>query len=262
MLRSLWTGASGMTSMQLYIDTISNNLANVNTVGYKQDKANFQDLLYEEVLPSGAVTSTGINHPTGIQVGLGVKPSSVTKVFTQGSPIVTENDYDVAILGNGFFQIELPDGETGYTRDGTFKLDSEGAVVTSDGYYVMPRITVPEDASLFTVGRGGTVSVSLPNTVEPTELGQIELVTFVNQQGLQSIGQNLFMETVVSGTPQVGLPESEHYGSLMHRATEASNVNVVTEMVDMISGQRAYEFNSRSIQSSDDMLQTVISLKR
>ncbi len=262
MLRSLWTGASGMTSMQLYIDTISNNLANVNTIGYKQDKANFQDLLYEEVLPSGAVTSSGINHPTGIQVGLGVKPASITKIFTQGSPVVTENDYDIAILGRGFFQIELPNGDTGYTRDGSFKLDSDGSVVTSDGYYLLPRITVPPDASLFTVGRDGTVTVSTPGNVNPVELGQIELVTFINPQGLNAMGQNLFLESTVSGAPQVGLPQSEHYGSLMHRATESSNVNVVSEMVDMISGQRAYEFNSRSIQSSDDMLQTVIGLKR
>ena len=194
-MRSLWSGSSGMSAMQLSIDTISNNLANVNTVGYKQSKANFQDLLYQELIPSGSVMSTGIEHPTGIQIGLGVKPASITKIFSQGSPTTTENPYDLTIMGTGFFQIELPDGDIAYSRDGTFKLDSNGSVVTADGYYLIPRIDVPEDAELYSVGRDGTVSVTLPGEVEAVEIGQIELATFINPQGLNALGQMERMNT-------------------------------------------------------------------
>lgn len=262
MLRSLWTAATGMNSMQTGIDNLSNNLANVNTAGFKRGMVEFQDLLYQDVVSAGSITAAGINHPTGIQIGLGSKPVSIEKIHTTGNPKPTENPYDMMIQGSGFFQVQMPDGSTGYTRDGSFKVDGNGNVVSADGYLLIPNITVPQNASEFSVGEDGIVSVRLPGNAQETQLGQIQLARFVNPAGLQATGKNLFKETTASGAPQVNNPMADGFGSILHKYLEMSNVNVVNEMVDMITQQRAYEMNSKTIQTSDAMLQTVGTLKR
>jgi len=249
-----------MNAQQLNVDVISNNLANVSTTGFKKSINNFQDLLYEALVVPGSPTSTDTESPTGIQVGMGVRPSSVFKVFSQGELIQTENVLDVAIEGRGFFQIELPDGDTSYTREGAFKLDSTGRMTNSNGYPLIPAITVPEGSQQITISETGIVSVVLAGDNESTEIGTFELATFINPSGLYSTGNNLFLETGASGAPAIGEPADDGYGLLIQTFLEGSNVNIVQELANLITAQRAYEINSKSIQTSDEMMQTTNNL--
>ena len=260
MLRSLYTGTTGMNSQQLNIDVIANNLANVSTTGFKKSINNFQDLLYETIKVPGSPTSADTESPTGIMVGLGVRPSSVTKVFSQGELIQTENELDVAIEGSGFFQIELPNGNIAYTREGAFKLDSTGRVTNSNGYPLIPALTIPEGAQQIVISETGVVSAVLAGESESTQLGTMELALFTNPAGLSASGNNLFVETGSSGTPALGAPGDAGFGLLIQTFLEGSNVNIVQEMANMITAQRAYEINSKSIQTSDDMMQTTNNL--
>ncbi len=261
MIRSLYTGTTGMNSQQLNIDVISNNLANVSTTGFKKSINNFQDLLYETIQNPGSPTSADTESPAGIQIGLGVRPAAVTKVFSQGELIGTENELDVAIEGSGFFQIELPGGDTAYTRAGAFKLDSNGTIVNSSGYTVLPSITIPEGANRINISDTGVVSAVLAGENVATELGTMELAIFTNSAGLSSVGDNLLVETNASGTPALGTPGDDGYGQLVQRFLEGSNVNIVQELTNLITAQRAYEINSKSIQTSDEMMQTTNQLK-
>jgi flagellar basal-body rod protein FlgG len=260
MIRSLYTGTTGMHAQQLNIDVIANNLANVSTTGFKKSKADFQDLLYQTMKVPGSQTSEDTESPTGILIGVGVKPAAVTKVFSQGELILTENELDVAIEGSGFFQVELPNGDTGYTRAGAFKRDSNGRLTTSDGYPISPAITIPDGASQISIGETGIVSATIGDDSESTELGTLELAIFTNNGGLSAIGKNLFEETSASGTSQTGTPGSDGYGTLLQNYLEGSNVNIVEEMANMITTQRAYEINSKTIQTSDEMMQTTNNL--
>lgn len=260
MIRSLWTGTTGMHSQQLNIDVIANNLANVSTSGFKKSKADFQDLLYQTMKVPGSQSSTDTESPTGILVGLGVKPAAVSKVFTQGDLIQTENELDVAIEGEGFLQIEMPNGNTGYTRSGALKRDSNGRLTNSDGYPLLPAITIPDGARQITIGETGIVSAILGDDSVSTEVGTMELATFTNNSGLSAIGKNLFEETAASGTAQTGTPGTDGYGTLLQTYLEGSNVNIVEELASMITTQRAYEINSKTIQTSDEMMQTTNNL--
>jgi flagellar basal-body rod protein FlgG len=260
MIRSLYTGTTGMHAQQLNIDVIANNLANVSTTGFKKSKADFQDLLYQTMKVPGSQTSEDTESPTGILIGVGVKPAAVTKVFSQGELILTENELDVAIEGSGFFQVETPNGDTSYTRAGAFKRDSNGRLTTSDGYPISPAITIPDGASQISIGETGIVSATIGDDSESTELGTLELAIFTNNGGLLAIGKNLFEETSASGTSQTGTPGSDGYGTLLQNYLEGSNVNIVEEMANMIVTQRAYEINSKTIQTSDEMMQTTNNL--
>lgn len=260
MIRSLWTGTTGMHGQQLNIDVIANNLANVSTTGFKKSKADFQDLLYQAMKVPGSQTSADTESPTGIQIGLGVKPAAVTKIFTQGDLIQTENELDVAIEGRGFLQVELPNGNTAYTRAGALKLDSDGRLTTSDGYPIIPAVTIPDGATQITIGKTGIVSALIDADTESTELGTLQLASFTNNSGLLAIGQNLFEESSSSGTAQTGTPGDEGYGTLLQTYLEGSNVNIVEELASMITTQRAYEINSKTIQTSDEMMQTTNNL--
>ena len=260
MIRSLWTGTTGMTSQQLNIDVIANNLANVSTTGFKKSKADFQDLLYQVMKVPGSQTSEDTESPTGILVGLGVKPAAVSKIFTQGDLIQTENELDIAIEGPGFLQVELPNTNLAYTRDGSLKLDSNGRLTTSDGYEIIPAITIPDGSRQITIGETGIVSALIGDDTESTELGTLELATFTNNGGLVALGKNLFRETSSSGTAETGTPGDDGYGLLLQTYLEGSNVNIVEEMANMITTQRAYEINSKTIQTSDEMMQTTINM--
>jgi len=260
MMRSLWTGTTGMTSQQLNIDVIANNLANVSTTGFKKSKADFQDLLYQVMKVPGSQTSDDTESPTGIQVGLGVKPAAVSKIFTQGDLIQTENELDIAIEGHGFLEVELPNGNSAYTRDGSLKLDSNGRLTTSDGYEIIPAITIPDGSRLITIGETGIVSALIGDDTESTELGNLELATFINNGGLLALGKNLFRETSSSGIADTGTPGDDGYGLLLQTYLEGSNVNIVEEMASMITTQRAYEINSKTIQTSDEMMQTTVNM--
>ena len=262
MIRSLWSAATGMQAQTLNIDVISNNLANVSTSGFKKSRADFQDLLYQTLRSPGVSSSADTQVPTGIQVGHGVRPAATQKMFTQGEFQTTENELDMAIEGDGFFQVVQPNGETAYTRAGSFKIDSDGRVVTSDGFPMEPEITIPTDAISLSIGTDGTVSVLLANETEGTEIGQIELADFTNPAGLKSIGRNLYLPTASSGDATVGTPGEDGYGTIAQGYLELSNVSVVDEMVNMIVAQRAYETNSKTIQASDEMLQTATNLRR
>lgn len=262
MMRTLWTAATGMTAQQINVDTISNNLANVNNIGFKKSRALFDDLMYQEIRRAGAITATGLEHPTGIEIGLGTKVNAIQKIHSQGSLQYTGNFLDVAIEGEGYFQIALPNGEIGYTRAGTFHIDGDGNLTTSNGYYLEPGIVVPEDALELSFSEDGIVSVLLPGEIEQTELGTIELARFINPSGLHAMGKNLYLVTGASGDPQIGVPGEDGFGILAQNILEMSNVNLVEEMVAMITGQRAYEINSKAVQTGDDMLQIVNSLKR
>lgn len=262
MMRSLYTATTGMLGQQLQIDNTSNNIANVNTTGYKKQRAEFADLFYQTLQYAGTSTSETTISPTGIEVGLGVRPVAIQKMFSQGHPKETENNLDIAITGNGFFQIELPDGNIAYTRAGSFKLDNNGNVVNAEGYRLIPELTIPEGATQINIGTDGTVSVIEGNQTEVNILGQIEIVNFINPAGLHSLGDNLFINTNASGDPVAGVPGLDGFGQLRQGFLELSNVKLVEEMTDLITGQRAYEANSKSIQTADSMLQTVNGLKR
>lgn len=259
-MRSLWTATTGMSAQTLNIDVISNNLANVSTTGFKRSRADFQDLLYQIMEVPGSPTSDETESPTGIQVGLGVKTAGITKNFTTGDIIQTENELDVAIEGDGFFQVDMPNGNTGYTRAGTFRLDGDGRIVTSDGYPLQPEINIPEDATEVTISESGVVSALLGDETESTELGNIDLANFVNPAGLLAVGRNLFRETESSGAAALGTPGEDGFGTLLQGYYENSNVNLVEELAHLITSQRAYEINSRVVSTSDEMMQTVTNL--
>jgi flagellar basal-body rod protein FlgG len=255
MIRSLWIAKTGMEGQQAKLDAISNNLANVGTNGYKRAGVVFEDLMYQNLRPAGSATSEQSQLPTGLQVGLGVRAAASTRNFGQGSLQQTGNNLDVAIKGQGFFQVQLPDGTTGYTRDGAFQVDANGALVTNAGYAVQPGITVPANAQAVTIAADGTVNATLSGQAAPQSLGQLQLASFINPAGLDPRGGNIYGETAASGTPQSGAPTSAGLGALQQGFVEGSNVNVVEELVSMIATQRAYELNSKAIQTSDQMLQ-------
>jgi flagellar basal-body rod protein FlgG len=251
-----------MEAQQLNIDVVSNNIANVNTSGFKKSRADFQDLMYQTLKTTGAPSTTTTNIPNGIQVGLGTKPASVTKIFTTGTFSHTGNELDMAIEGDGFFQILLPDGTIAYTRSGAFKKDSTGRVLTADGDPLSPEIVIPNNSSQLTIGNDGTVSVVQAGQTTSTNIGTIQLATFPNPAGMYSKGKNLFLETDSSGAPTTGTGGQNGIGTISQGFLEMSNVSVVEEMVNMIVGQRAYEINSKAVQTADEMLQQAINLKR
>jgi flagellar basal-body rod protein FlgG len=260
MIRSLWTGTTGMTAQQLNLDVIANNLANVSTTGFKKSRADFQDLMYQIMKVPGSQSSADTESPTGIQIGLGVRPAAVQKIFTEGDIIQTGNELDVALEGMGFFQVEMPNGTTAYTRSGAFKRDGDGRLTTSDGYPIMPAITIPDGSRQITISETGIISAIIGEDTVSTEIGALETATFTNNSGLLSVGRNLFVESASSGAPQTGTPGSDGYGTLAQNYIEGSNVNIVEEMAAMITTQRAYEINSKSIQTSDEMMQTTNNL--
>jgi flagellar basal-body rod protein FlgG len=262
MIMALYTAATGMDAQQTNLDVIANNLANVNTVGFKKSRADFQDLMYQYVVEPGAQTSQVTFNPTGVQVGLGVKTASVQKMFTQGDLSSTGNQFDVAIEGDGFMQILRPDGTFAYTRAGTLQLDFNGQLVTSDGFQIAPGINIPPDALGITIAQDGTVSVRQPNTPVPTQVGQITGVRFPNNAGLRAVGQNLYEETQASGAPVVGIFNQLGFGRLNQGFLESSNVSVVDQVVSMITAQRAYEASSKGITTADEMLSAAINIKR
>jgi flagellar basal-body rod protein FlgG len=251
-----------MQAQALNLDVISNNLANVNTAGFKKSRAEFQDLLYETIRPAGTPSSQDSEVPAGIQLGHGTRPSTVLKIFSQGNMENTQNELDLAIEGDGFFQIALPNGETAFTRDGAFKLDSDGRMVNSDGFALEPEITIPSDALSISVGLDGTVSVLQAGETTSSEIGTIELARFINPAGLISMGKNLFMTSEASGDEMTGTAGEDGLGTLAQGFLEMSNVSVVDEMVNMITAQRAYESNSKAIQAADEMLQLANNVKR
>jgi flagellar basal-body rod protein FlgG len=254
MMRSLSIAKTGLEAQQTQLDAITHNLANVATNGYKRSRAVFEDMLYQNLRQSGAPSSAETNLPTGLQLGSGVRPVATSRNFSQGSLTQTGNPLDLAINGQGFFQVAMPDGTTAYTRDGSFQVDAQGQLVTSNGYTLNPAITIPAQAQSITIGRDGIVSVTLPNQATPTQVGQLQLAHFINPAGLDPRGGNLFTETASSGNPQTGNPGANGLGVLNQGAVESSNVNVVEELVAMIQTQRAYEINSKAIQTSDQML--------
>ncbi len=260
MIRSLWIAKTGMDAQQTQLDVISNNLANVSTNGFKASRAVFEDLLYQTLRQPGAQSSQTTTVPTGLQLGTGVRPVSTARIFTQGNLQQTGNNLDVAINGQGFFQVQMPDGTVGYTRDGSFQRDANGIIVTSNGYPLQPSLTIPANAQTVTIGSDGTVGITVPGNAAVQTLGNIQLANFVNPGGLSSLGQNLYSETAASGTPQTSAPGANGVGVLNQGYVETSNVNVVEEMVSMIQTQRAYEINSKAIETSDQMLQRLSQL--
>ena len=254
MIRSLWISKTGMDAQQTQMDVISNNLANVSTSGFKRSRAVFEDLLYQTLRQPGAQSSQQTQLPSGLQLGTGVRPVATERIFTQGNLQQTSNDKDVAIQGAGFLQVLLPDGTTAYTRDGTMQMDNQGQLVTSSGFVIQPAITIPAGAQSLTVGRDGTVSVTLQGSAAPTQVGALQLATFINPAGLESKGENLYVETGASGTASTNTPGTNGAGLLTQGYVETSNVNVVEELVNMIQTQRAYEINSKAISTSDQML--------
>jgi flagellar basal-body rod protein FlgG len=262
MIRALYTSATGMNAQETNIDVISNNLANVNTTGFKKSRADFQDLMYQYVVEPGAPTSQSTMNPSGIQVGLGVKTAAVQKVFTQGDLVSTGNQLDIAIEGDGFFQVTRPDGTLAYTRSGALQLNQNGELVTSDGYLVAPGITLPNDSQGITIGKDGVVSVKQPGVAVPAQVGQITAVRFPNNAGLRAMGYNLYEETQASGAPVQGIFSQLGFGAISQGSLESSNVSVVEQVVSMITAQRAYEASSKGITTADEMLSQAINLKR
>lgn len=261
MIRSLWIAKTGMEGQQTQLDHISHNLANVATTGYKKSHAQFEDLIYQNLRQVGAASSDQTTLPTGLQVGLGARAVATARDFGQGSLQQTNGMLDVAIQGNGFLQVSMPDGATAYTRDGSLQLDAQGQIVTNNGYLIQPGITIPANAQSVTIAADGTVSVVLPGpSTVPQTVGQLQMSSFINPGGLEPRGQNLYVETAASGAPQSGNPGSEGLGTLKHKFLETSNVNVVEELVSMIQTQRAYELNSKAITTSDQMLQRLTQL--
>jgi flagellar basal-body rod protein FlgG len=255
MIRSLWIAKTGLEAQQTQMDVISNNLANVSTNGFKRSRAVFEDLLYQNLRQPGAQSSQQTQVPSGLQIGTGVRPVATERIHTQGNMQQTSNQLDVAIQGAGFFQVLMPDGTTAYTRDGSFQTDSQGQIVTSSGFVVQPAITIPANATSVTIGQDGVVTVTQAGAAAPVQVGSMQLATFINPAGLQSMGQNLYMETASSGTPSTNVPGTNGTGAVSQGYVETSNVNVVEELVNMIQSQRAYEINSKAITVSDQMLQ-------
>lgn len=262
MMRALYTSASGMFAQELNVDMISNNLANVNTTGYRRSRINFQDVIYQTMRSPGTAITANLTSPTGVQCGLGVRPAAIEKMFNQGNFERTDNPLDLVIEGDGFFQLATPEGGVSYTRDGSFKIDSTGRLVNADGYPLIPDIVIPVDAVSVSVGLDGTVSVIYKNQAQPQIVGQITIARFVNPAGLFSVGRTQFEETAASGPALVGVPATQGYGKIAQGYLEMANVKVVEEMVNMIVAQRAYEVNSRGIRTSDEMLQEAVNLKR
>lgn len=254
MIKSLWTAKTGLESQQVQMDVISNNLANVGTNGFKRSRAVFEDLLYQNLRQPGAQNNVQDRLPSGLQVGTGVRPVATERLHSQGSLENTENSRDLAINGKGFFQVLLPDGSTAYTRDGSFQLNENGQMVTANGYPLEPAIFIPDNALSVSIGEDGIVSVTQPGDAQPQEVGQIALASFINETGLESIGGNLYLETASSGPRNESIPGMNGVGRLFQGHVETSNVNVVEEMVSMIQTQRAYEINSKAVQTSDEML--------
>ena len=258
MNQSLWIAKTGLEAQQTRMSVVSNNLANVNTTGFKRSNVAFQDLLYQNVRQAGGQTSQDTQLPSGLMLGTGTKVVSTEKQYSQGNIAQSDNPLDVAVQGRGFFQVLLPDGTLAYTRDGSFQMDSQGQLVTSTGYQIQPAITIPDGAQGITIGNDGTVSVSVAGQASPTQVGSLQLADFINPAGLQPIGENLAIETAASGSPQTGTPGLNGLGKTLQGSLETSNVNVVQELVDMIETQRAYEMNSRAVQSTDQMLSFIV----
>ena len=254
MMNSLWIAKTGMSAQQTHLDVISHNLSNVSTTGFKRNNAVFQDLIYQNLRQVGAQATEENQLPTGLHLGLGVNVVATSRTFTQGSLQQSGNSLDVAINGNGFFEVQLPDGTVGYTRDGSFKLDAQGQVVTSGGLPIAPGITIPADAKSISIGQNGVVSVTTAGNPEPQQVGQLTMSSFINPAGLEPVGQNLYRESAASGAPQQAEPGTNGLGLVKQGFLENSNVNVVEELVNMIQTQRAYEMNSKAIQTSDQML--------
>jgi flagellar basal-body rod protein FlgG len=251
---SMWVAKTGLSAQSTRMTVIANNLANVNTTGFKKDRAMFEDLLYQRIVQAGAQADVNSQNPTGLMLGTGTRVVSTEKMHRQGNMLSTENALDVAIAGDGFLSVQQADGTIAYTRDGSLKLSSDGTLVTSSGEAIIPAITIPADAASITIGRDGTVSAELANGGGAVQVGQLQLSRFVNNAGLQPIGRNLYQETSASGTAVVGIPGAQGAGMLMQGSLEASNVNIVEEMVNMIETQRAYEINSKAISAADGML--------
>jgi flagellar basal-body rod protein FlgG len=260
MMNSLSIARSGLQAQQTQLDAITHNLANVATNGFKRSRAVFEDLLYQNVRQSGAASGQQTQLPTGLQLGSGVRPVATSRNFSQGSLTQTGNQLDMAINGQGFFQVQMADGTTAYTRDGSFQVDAQGQLVTASGFLVSPNITVPANAQTVTVSKDGVVSATLANATTPTQIGTLQLAGFMNPAGLEPRGGNLFTETAASGAPQAGNPGTNGLGAIAQGAVEGSNVNVVEELVAMIQTQRAYEINSKAIQTADQMLQRLSQL--
>lgn len=261
-MRSLSIGATGMLAQQTNVEVISNNIANMNTTAYARRRAEFNDLLYQNIRRVGSTSSdTGTIVPAGVQLGLGVKTAAVYRITEQGSLTATDNSFDLALQGKGYFQVQLPSGETAYTRDGSFQLSPEGQIVTHDGYPVMPGITVPQDAVNVTINQSGEVLVKIDGQVAPQNVGQFQIATFANEAGLEAVGDNLLMETPASGAAVAGVPGDPGFATVLQGFLETSNVNVVAEITELISAQRAYEMNSKVIRTSDEMMAAVNQLK-
>lgn len=261
-MKALYTASSGMAAQERNVEVISNNIANMRTTGFKRQRAEFQDLLYQQYRRAGSQTSeAGTMVPTGVEVGSGVKTAATSRIMSAGDISSTEKELDIAIQGDGFFTVQMPDGRTGYTRDGAFERDATGQLVTADGYQVEPGIVIPGDARSVSISKDGVVEAYLANESTPTELGQIQIANFVNKAGLRAIGGNTFVETAASGPAQVTVPGAEGMGTLMQGYLELSNVNAVTEISDLISAQRAYEMNSRVVSGADEMLSAVSNMR-
>jgi flagellar basal-body rod protein FlgG len=260
MIRSLWISKTGLDAQQTQLDVVANNLANVGTNGFKRSRAVFEDLLYQTLRQPGAPSSQQTQVPSGLQVGTGVRPVATVRVHSQGNLQKTDNPLDVAINGQGFFQVLMPDGTTGYTRDGSFHVDAQGVLVTSNGFPLQPQLTIPSNMQALSIGTDGVVSATRAGSAAPQQLGTLQLASFVNPAGLQSLGQNLYAETAASGTPASSAPGTNGAGLVTQGYVETSNVNVVEELVSMIQTQRAYEINSKAIQTSDQMLQRLAQL--
>ena len=261
-MRSLEIGATGMLAQQTNVDVISNNIANMTTAGFKRQRVDFKDLIYQNIdRPGTASTDQQTTMPSGLQLGLGVRVGSVYRIHEQGTLQQTENPLDLALTGNGFFQIEMPDGSTGYTRSGTFQVNENGEIVTTQGYRLSPTITVPQDTISVEVNQSGEVLAQVSGQTSPSNVGQIQLASFINPAGLDAIGDNLYLETDASGTPVTGNPDTENFATVRQGAIEGSNVNVVEEITQLITAQRAYEMNSNVISTSDEMLQTITQIR-
>jgi len=262
-MRALYTAATGMLAQEMNVEVISNNIANMRTTGFKRQRVEFQDLLYQNYRRVGTSTSDqGTRLPVGLDIGAGVKVVGTPRIMSQGSVLPTEKELDVTIRGEGFFRVQLPDGRIGFTRAGSFELDAEGRVVTPEGYVLDPGITVPQDASGITINQTGLVQVMQPGQTAPSDIGQLQLARFVNKSGLQPIGDNLFLETAASGAPQDGTPGTDGFGNLLQGHLEQANVNSVTEISDLIAAQRAYSMNARVVSAADEMLQSTTQMMR